>query len=684
MRQHQGGSPKFVSKRKTSNESPLTESPKGRGSRKNARKGHGAVFKGHLKWRLLALLLLLLFLGFVFYGAWASLYDLSKLGVMPQRTAVFDCFGKPYSRLSGEDRIRVSIDKVSANFINALLAREDSRFYKHCGVDPIVRNILHMHAKEGASTLTQQLARNSFPLGGHSLHRKILEAFVAVRIERYVSKQKILESYVNRIYFGSGYYGVETASQAYFGRPASKLTLSQGALLAGLIRSPGRFSPFNDLERSTQQRDTVLERMEKLEMITPAQAAAAKGEEVVVATVRPPGAEQSYAMDLVEQTLGMVVDEDQLATGGMRIYTSIDPELQRAAESALDEELSKMEQRPGYSHPKRAGYTRAAGVSETPYLQGAVIVLDNATGGIRAIVGGRNYAESTYNRAVVSARPVGSTFKPFVYAAAFASKAVSPSTGISDGPIHRGELRCSSKWHPENSDGTFRGVLPAEEGLILSRNTMSVRIGDRVGVEPVRKLAESAGLGSLPKMPAIFLGSFSATLKDMTSAYTVFPNAGVRRQPFLIDRVDDASGRTVYRAAHIETRVLDSGVCWSISTALEKVLQRGTAASADFHKPAAGKTGTTNDYRDAWFIGYTRPLTCGVWVGLDKPAQIMSRGYGATLALPVWCDVMNIASAGRYPALALQPGKTRVAANHGSEKQGSGIFRSFRRFFGGE
>lgn len=654
------------------------------------RRKSSTVFKLHLKWRIAFLALLMGAIVCAVYGTWASSYDLSSLGVMAQRTMIYDCHGKPFSRLSGEDRIVTPITQVSPNFINALLAREDSRFYKHHGVDPvgiaraIFRNIIHMHAREGASTLTQQLARNSFPLGGKNFHRKLLEAFLAIRIERHLSKQQILESYVNRIFFGSGFWGVETASRAYFGKPSAKLTLSEAAVLAGLIRSPTRFSPFNNLEASVAQRDTVLDRMATLEMITPAQAASAKACEVVVSSLRPPSAEANYAVDLVRQMLSEVLDEDQLAEGGLRIYTSIDPALQKAAETAVDAELTKIEERPGYAHPKRADFGPANG-SRTPYLQGAAIVLDNATGGIRAVAGGRNYTESSFNRALLAQRQVGSTFKPFVYSAAYASGAVSPQLGVSDGPIGRGELKCAPHWRPENSDGTFRGVLPAEDGLILSRNTMSARIGDRAGINNVRKLAENSGLGPLPEVPSIFLGSFSSTLKQVTSAYTIFPNGGIRRQPFIIERVEDANGHALYRSAHIETRVLDSAISWMVSTALEKVLQRGTAAGADFHKPAAGKTGTTNECKDAWFVGYTRSLTCGVWVGLDAPAQIMSHGYGATLALPIWCDVMNAAVDARYPTQAFQPpGTYRGTPLRASERPlPDRIFRSFRNLFGG-
>ena len=646
------------------------------------------VLKMHWKWRMLAVMVVVGLLVSVVYASWASLFDLSQLGVMPQRTWIYDCKDKPFSRLVGEDRVVVPVAQISPNFINALLAREDSRFYQHHGVDPvgiaraIVRNILHFQALQGASTLTQQLARKSFPLGGKNMHRKLLEAFLALRIERNFSKTKILESYANRIYFGSGFYGVETASRAYFGKPSAKLTLSEGAALAGLIRSPNRFSPFNNLEASVRERNTVLDRMVSTEKITAAQAEEAKATELVVSQIRPPSAEQNYATELVEQELNQIVDDDQLADGGLRIYTTIDPELQRVAQSSLDGELTKVEQRPGYSHPKRSEFGPTDGSRPTPYLQGAVIVLDNATGGIRAVVGGRNYSESRLNRAY-SARPVGSTFKPFVYAAAYASGSVQPSTGISDGPIRRGELRSAPRWAPGNSDGTFRGVLPAEEGLILSRNTMSARVGDRAGLELVRKLAASAGLGQLPDFASIYLGSFEAKLRDLAAAYTVFPNGGVRKQSFLVEKVLDSSGRTLYRSARIESRVLDPSVCWMVSTALEKVFQRGTAAGADFHKPAAGKTGTTNDYRDAWFVGYTRSLTCGVWVGLDTPAPIMARGYGATLALPVWCDVMNSAVSGGYSTRSFQPPSSYSGAPlRASDKPlPDRIVNSFRHLF---
>ena len=644
----------------------------------------------HLGWKA-RLCFLLLLLGVTVcgvYATWASFYDLHQLdvGVMPQRTWIYDCNGKPFSRRAGEDRILAPIGKVSPYFIDALLVREDSRFYQHHGVDPVgiaravFRNLIHLHAREGASTLTQQLARNSFELGGRNLHRKLLEAFVALRIERNCTKSQILESYVNRIYFGSGLYGVETASRSYFGVPSAKLTLGEAAVLAGLIRCPERFSPFKNLDGALQQRDTVLDRMAQLGKITAAQASQAKAQPVTVSTTRPPAAKNGYAMGLIEEALNVNLDADQLADGGLRVFTTLDPALQNAAEAALDTELAKVEERPGYAHPKRAEFGGRTDGAKTPYLQGALIALDNATGGIRAIVGGRNYAESTYNR-VYARRPVGSTFKPFVYAAAYAGGSVTPSTPISDDPIHRNEISGAPDWSPANSDGTYRGVLAAEEGLILSRNTMSARVGERAGLESVRKLAGDAGLGSIPQFPSIYLGAFECSLRDLVSAYTVFPNGGVRRQPFLIEHIEDAHGNVIYRAPVLEYRALSPGICSMVTSGLQKVMERGTGAGADFRKPAAGKTGTTNDYKDAWFVGYTRTLTCGVWVGLDEPATIVAHGYGAALALPVWCDVMN-AAGDRNPARGFQypeePGQPKSR-----KPLPSRILNSFRHLFGG-
>jgi penicillin-binding protein 1A len=637
------------------------------------KKGASGNSGGGFPWRRIigwGLLVVFLVVGLtcIVYGFWASKFDLNEVKEMPSRSTVYDRDGAVYSRLQGENRIVVPLDKVSKHFVDALLAREDSRFYAHRGVDPlgivraVLRNVISRSAQQGASTLTQQLARNSFPEIGQtkSLHRKLLEAFVAARIEQRFSKEEILESYLNRIYFGGGVYGIEAASMAYFGKHASDLTLGEAAMVTGVIRAPSYSSPFNHFDRAIRARDAVLDRMVATGKLRDEQAAAARNAKIVIPKKRPLQAQENYAMDAVVRDLNAILSDEQRAQGGLKIYTTIDPTLQKAAERSVETQLQKIESRPGYTHPRKDKFTEEQREEEaqTPYLQGAAVVLDNRDGGIRALVGGRDYGDSKYNRALSAKRQVGSTFKPFVYAAAI-KHGVLPGTNIDDGAISAGEVRGAPGWTPGNSDGTYKGIMHAEEGLIQSRNTMSVRVGQIAGLEEIARLAGAAGIAEMPQRPASYLGAFEATLVQMTNAYSVFPNQGTRRQAHIVERVVDASGDLIYNANRVEGKTMDPGVCWLTTSMLMKVLDHGTGAGAKsmgWNKPAAGKTGTTNDYKDAWFVGYTSSLTAGVWVGLDKPETIMAKGYGAALALPIWVDVMNAAGQQRYPALAFKPG----------------------------
>src|SRR5947207_1698934 len=620
-------------------------------------------------WKITLLLLLAgaVFAVFLFYGTWAQTFDMKNVGEMPERSTVYDVDGKIYSRLAGANRLKVSLSEVSPQFIAAVLAREDTRFYENKGIDwrgvlrALFRDVLSRSVKEGASSLTMKLARNSLPLGGRTFSRKLLEAMVALRIEREFKKQQILELYVNRIYFGTGCYGVETASQAYFGKDASKLNLSEAALLAGLIRSPNRFSPLKNPEGAAIQRDVVLDRMVELEKITSAQAEQAKKMKVVTHPKRMPQIQENYAMDAVQRGLSLILTQDQMDDGGLSIYTTLDPSVQNAAQDALETQLSKIERQSNFRHPSKAEYKppeNGEGDAAMPYLEGAVVVIDNASGGIRALVGGRDYAQSKFNRALAPAnRQVGSAFKPFVYAIAF-SHGLLPGAAISDGPIQPGEIDGAGNWSPANSDGTYGGTMPCSYGLVHSRNTMSVRVGQFAGLDAVQKIANNLGIAqNVPHGPATYIGSFETNLKDLTAGYTVFPNAGVRKQAYIIERIDDQQHKPIYLAAHISKPALDPSAAWMTSQVMEEVLTKGTAASArslGFKLPAAGKTGTTNDYKDAWFVGYTSTLTCGVWVGFDQPATIIPHGYGAALALPVWTQVMTKA-AQHYPAVPLEP-----------------------------
>jgi len=596
-----------------------------------------------------AALLLWLLVG-LFYYLWALTFDLSTIGQMPQRSAIYDHNGTFYSRTVGENRVIVHYNQVSMNFVKALISREDSRFYDHYGVDPIgiaraaVRNLLFGGMKEGASTITQQLARNSFPLGGRTFNRKFLEAAMAFRIEMEMGKEQILELYMNRVYFGSGLYGVEAASQAYFGRPASEMTLSEAALLAGLIRSPNRFSPFNNLSASLEQRNLVLDRMEELELITQAEHQKALQEPINPQPQHLVNPLNSWAVDAILHELEQVVALDKIDAGGLRIETSLDAGLQQAAEESVAKRLAEVEQRPDFKaqHP-----------SEKQPLQGALVAMDNKTGGIAAIVGGRNFTTSKYNRALVAMRQIGSSAKPFVYEEALRKGVITPETPISDARLTQGELPPRSPaYDPQNSDGTFGGMLPAEEGLIHSRNTMSVRVGLRTGLGDIASTMEHLGLADhVPHYPSICLGTFESTLRNLTAAYTALATGGKRLQPHIIEQVTDADGNVLFRATRGRIPTLDPVATRTTTSILEQVLARGTGSRSSamgLKKPAAGKTGTTDHFVDAWFLGYTQGLTCGVWVGFDRPKTIMHGGYGAELALPIWVDVIQSSGADHF------------------------------------
>src|SRR6516164_9189156 len=350
--------------------------------RSRKKKSGNILFRYGWKISLLLLLTGAVFAVFLFYGTWAQTFDMKNVGEMPERNTVYDVDGKIYSRLAGANRLKVSLSEVSPYFIAAVLAREDTRFYEHKGIDwrgilrALVRDITSGSAKEGASSLTMQLARNSLPLGGRTFNRKLLEAMVALRIEREFTKQQILELYVNRIYFGTGCYGVETASQLYFGKNASKLNLSEAAILAGLIRGPNRFSPLKNPEGAALQRDAVLDRMVELKKITSAQAEQAKKTKVVTHPKRMPQIQENYAMDAVQRALSLILTQDQMDDGGLSIYTTLDPSVQNSAQDALETQLSKVEHQSNFRHPTKSAYKppeNEEGDAAMQYLERAVV-----------------------------------------------------------------------------------------------------------------------------------------------------------------------------------------------------------------------------------------------------------------------------------------------------------------------
>ncbi len=604
----------------------------------------------------------------VIYGARARHYDLAKLREMPERSIILDRMGVEIGRIHGERRELVPLNQVAEPFLKAIVAREDERFRLHPGMDPIgILRALQANLRgkrEGASTITQQLASDAFRLKQgekrgailRQLDRKMLEIAIAVRIEMTLGKDAILEAYINQINWGRQIRGIGEASRVYFERHPSELTLAESAMLAGIVRGPDAFNPFRTLEGAIRERDTTLDRMVAAQAISREEADAAKQEAVELRPTWRREIRESYAMDAIRRDLEIILEKENILMGGLTIHTTIDSRIQQKGEEALDAKLRQTERLSGYPHQTRTAWRALPEESRglPDYLQGAAVVVENRSGAVLAVVGGRDANESKFNRAIQRpGRQIGSVFKPFVYLAAF-SQGMRPETRISDGPIQPGEIRGGGRWRPRNSDGVFGGLHEASYGLIRSRNTMSVRVGNYAGVDDVAELAGSVGLAnSMPRSPVAFLGAFEATPWQVASAYTIFPNNGVCFRPFLISEIRDRHGNILYRSLPLDLPPTRAGAAWQVSRVLTQVTTSGTAASVSrlgFDKPCGGKTGTTNDFKDAWFAGFTSNLSCAVWIGFDKPRKIVQGGYGATLALPVWVDIMKAADRLGYKA----------------------------------
>ncbi|GAA5482989.1 transglycosylase domain-containing protein [Haloferula sargassicola] len=612
----------------------------------------------------------------LFYYARARNYDMAKVSEMPERSIVLDRHGEEIGRIHGEKRDIIGYSDISLDFIYAIVAREDERFFTHHGVDWIgfgramLRNLKDRGMTQGASTLTMQLARNSYPLYAswldfssplQELDRKFLELAVSYRIEANYSKEEILQHYVNRIFWGHTIRGIEEASRTYFEKSAKDLDLSEAAMLAGIVRGPNAFSPFRDLSDAIRERNTTLDRMVIAKFITPEEAEAAKAEEIPIRPEWRRVFHDSWAMDSVRRELERVLEEEHIEFGGLQITTTIDLAIQNKAEEALNRHLRTFERRAGYPHETRAAWQEKPEPRPNPaYLQGSLVVIENMTGAIVATIGGRDADESKFNRATQAKRQIGSTFKPFVYAAAF-EDGLRPDAMISDDRLARGEVRGAKNWSPHNSDGSFLGYQPVEVGLIRSRNTMSVRVGDYAGMDHVAEIANAVGFEQPMQMsPVSFLGTLEASPEEVASAYTVFPNGGRRWPPRLISEIRRHDGTLVYpdpdQERIISYQPLMGDAASTTARILGKVMDRGTGAAVKrlgFTSPCGGKTGTTDDYKDAWFTGFTSSLTCSVWVGFDQPKTIFDRAYGSTMALPVWVDVMKTAERLGYKATGL-------------------------------
>jgi 1A family penicillin-binding protein len=545
----------------------------------------------------------------------------------------------------------------------AFVAVEDHRFREHDGVDWIrVLGALWADVRagevvEGSSTITMQLARNVFAdqirASDRTLSRKLLEVRAALHIEEQFGKDEILELYLNHIYFGRGAHGVEAAARQYFGVEAAKLSLPQAALLAAMVKAPARYDPRRNPELARERRDLVLGRMEQQRRISPAQAREARAADLGVTLQPPAAAVAPYFVEEVRRTL-----EEQFGTSlydePLRVTTTLDSTAQAAAEQELERQLELVEKGVfGRSQAPRYSPSDQPPIDTTAYLQGAVMAVEVGSGDVLAWVGGRDFRQSRFDRVTGSRRQAGSAFKPFVYAAALEAGR-SLNERLLDEPL---EVRLSRKdvWIPKNYDGAFEGLISMRDALVRSKNIPTIRLAHEVGIGAVAAFAERVGIEPpIPDEPSMPLGTVEVSLAELTQAYGGFASLGQRVAARLILRVDRPNGELVWSAPVPQPRrVMQPGIAYLITDALRDALARGTGTAvrqAGFKAPAAGKTGTTNDGADAWFIGYTPDVVMGVWIGFDERQPIVTKATGARIAAPVWARVMQRYSDGRRSA----------------------------------
>jgi len=647
-------------------------------------------------------------------------------------TEIYDDHGRVVGSFALQRRVVASYDDFPPVLRDALVSIEDKDFYRHSGINfwriagAAYRDIESGGKVQGASTLTMQLARNLFLSPDRRWQRKVQEAMLAVQIERHFTKPQIFTLYANQIFLGHGVYGFEAASEFYFSKPAKQLTLGEAALLAGLPKGPTVYSPIIHPDRAEKRRNLVINAMLEDGRITAAQAAAAREAPVVLHLAHDPNSLAPYFVEEIRRYLESKYGADQVHEGGLKVYTSLDVNLQRAANQAVLDGLAAYERRHGwkgglenvaaegealdkYSHadwddePEVGGYVHALVTSAGPGIamlkfgrytaalgqadaawtqrrladilkagdicyvkilalgangaarvsleqdsgaQGALLAIDNATGGIKAMVGGRDFNDSKFNRATQALRQVGSSFKPYVYTAVI-DQGASPDDTVLDEPVSFETP--SGDYAPHNYDEKFEGIITLRRALAQSRNIPALKLANKVGIRSVIDYAERFGITSkLPPYLPVALGAADITLMEQTSAYSVFPNDGVRVTPRYITRVTDYEGRVLEEDFPEVKDVISQRTTRIMTAMLREVVLHGTGiAAARLPFPAAGKTGTTNDFTDAWFVGFTPTLTCGVWVGYDEKKSLGAKETGAHAALPIWMNFMTAAMAGK-------------------------------------
>jgi len=649
----------------------------------------------------------------------------------PVVSVLFAADGSPTYQFGGEKRILVDYNQIPPQFIQAIIATEDSRFYHHFGVDPLgisralLRDMVHMRIKEGGSTLTQQLAKLLFLKPDKTLRRKLQEAVLAMQIEKTYTKKEILVYYCNQIYLGHGRYGVETASRFYFGKPAKDMTLAESALLAGIVQRPEAYSPLRNPELALRRRDHVLDRMRDEGYLTAEQARQARAETFHRIQPREESELAPYFVEEVRRYLDRTYGEVALYQEGLEVYTTLDPAMQKAANEAMSRGLRAVDKRQGfrpiqtnilrdpkttleaYKHPDWARplevgdlvhglvtavdrksatvkvgpyegkvgpqeiqWTHATALSsilhvgdvtlfqiqqiereahrlklsldQEPVVEGSLLALDPATGEVKALVGGYDFSRSEFDRVMQSFRQPGSAFKPFVYLSALDSNYTLADT-LFDEPTVFMDSKSNVEYQPENYTRKYYGTMTLRTALEESRNIVSVKLLNQIGYRKVIDVATRMGIKSrLNPYPSLALGAAEVSLWDLVSAYSVFPNQGIRVEPHMIRQVLDRSGKVREQAHPSVEEVLKPDIAYLMAYALQGVTETGTGAAARvLNRPIAGKTGTTDDLADAWFVGFTPSLVVGVWVGFDQRKSLGVDETGAHVALPIWIDFLQ-------------------------------------------
>lgn len=590
--------------------------------------------------RLFIALCLVVFAGLGFGYIFAAYQSLPAVGnnMRPAVSSqVFDSHGRLITTLhSDQNRLPIDINKVPQNLQNAFIAAEDNRFYEHIGIDPIgifraiFANLTNRGIAQGGSTITQQLAKNAFLSQEQTLKRKIQEAMLALKIEHKYSKKEILEMYMNQIYFGQGAYGIQTAAKTYFNKDVNELTLTQCAMLAGLPKSPNYYSPFNNLNEAKKRKNVVLDQMVKYGYVSAAEAEDAKNQDLGLSKSHQSKEADEYAsfIDYVSQQVAKKYGDDALYKEGLKIYTTMDVDKQHAAVRAMRNLPNNYTDENGLTQP-----------------QAAIVSIDPKTGHILAMVGGRG--QDSFNRASMAVRQPGSAFKPFVYLTALQHD-MTPDTTMDDQPVTYGN------WSPKNAGGSYSGTMTLSDALAHSVNTIAVQLADQVGTKNIIANAKKMGITTLDAKDdnlAMALGGLTkgVTPLEMASAYGTFANKGVHVKPTAIVKILDRNGNVLEDASTLEkeetkTRVMSEREAYEMTTMLEGVIDHGTGTAAAIGRPAAGKTGTTDDNKDAWFVGYTPDIVTAVWIGDDTGSHSLGEIYGGTIPAEIWKDYMSSAT----------------------------------------